>query len=318
MAIPLPTIDLLDSITVASPCDVSWREMRGDDRSRFCGKCQKNVFDLSAMTTAEALLLLGDKNNRPCIRLFRRADGRVMTADCPVGLRARTWRRLRRRASWLASLFAILSFQSCNTTWQGLVGDDVYKVVEYPLVFKEGPKKGKEVVVALYVDTAPGIGPQFADCGETLATDLAKKLPEMARVNKEKLLVLDPALVNTFKIKNPSWKQMPPREWGKMLGADFVLDIQIGKMSLYQPETRNKLYEGQADVTVDVYDVDSGFGDPKFEYILSYKYPRGLRAIDVGSIPQSRFKQDFLEHLATEICNKHVEHKLSSGIAAAE
>jgi hypothetical protein len=291
--------------------------MRGDDRSRFCGKCQKNVFDLSAMTTAEVLLLLGDQNSRPCIRLYRRADGRVMTADCPVGLRARIWRRLRRRASWLASLFAIFSLQSCNTV-QGIYGDDPIKPAEYPLVLKEGPKKGKEVVVAFYIHTSSEIGPEFTHCDETLACDLAKKLPEMAKVSKEKLVVVDPSLVNTFKMKNPTWKQMHPSEWGKKIGADFVLDIQLDKMSLYQPETRDKLYEGQADVTVNVYDVDGGFGDPKFSYILSYKYPRGLRAIDVDSIPQNRFKQEFLEHLATAICNKHVDYKPSSGIAADE
>src|SRR4051812_43681240 len=36
----------LDSLTVASPCSANWAEMTGDDRSRFCGKCEKNVYNL--------------------------------------------------------------------------------------------------------------------------------------------------------------------------------------------------------------------------------------------------------------------------------
>jgi hypothetical protein len=223
-----------------------------------------------------------------------------------------------KRAVWLA-LAVVLSI-GCNplATVGFIFGDDPVKPAEYPLEYKDGPKKGKEVVVAVFVTSAPGIGPVFAGSEGKLASDIAKKLPEIAKAGKKKLVVLDPSLVNTFKMKNQTWKQMHPSEWGKKLGADFVLDIQLDRMSLYQPGSLNKLYEGQADVTVDVYDVDTGPGEAKYEYILPYKYPRGLRAIDAESTPPNRFKMEFLEHLATEICNKHVEHKLSTGIAADE
>jgi hypothetical protein len=135
MAIPLPTIDPLDAITIATPCNVPWREMRGNDRSRFCGQCQKRVFDLSAMTTAEATALLGDPDNRPCMRLYRRPDGRVMTSDCPVGIRARIWRQLRRRTAWAASLFAMLFLPSCKTATMGMDCSDYD-----PAVFSGLPK----------------------------------------------------------------------------------------------------------------------------------------------------------------------------------
>jgi hypothetical protein len=123
VTIPLPTLDALGALTVATPCAVPWREMHGDDRSRFCGQCRKPVYDLAAMTTAEAVALLAGPGGRPCVRLYRRADGRVMTADCPVGLRDRVWRWVRQRAAWAASLFALLFLPSCKTPLQGLPGD---------------------------------------------------------------------------------------------------------------------------------------------------------------------------------------------------
>jgi hypothetical protein len=169
-------------------------------------------------------------------------------------------------------------------------------------------------VVAVYVSSAPEVGTEFAGSEGKLASDIAKKLPEMAKASKKKLVVLDPTIAKTFKMK----EQMHLSEWGMKLGADFVLDIQLDKMSLYQPGSENKIYEGQADVSVDVYDVDLGPTQAKYEYILSFKYPHGLRAIDADSIPKNRFRQEFLEHLATAICNKHVEYKPSSGIAADE
>lgn len=123
MAIPLPTLDLLDAITIPTPCDVPWGEMRGDNRSRLCGQCQRQVFDLSAISSTEATELLRDPTNRPCVRLYRRPDGRVLTADCPVGLRARVWRGLRRRSAWVASLFAMLFLPACKSTI-GMVPQD--------------------------------------------------------------------------------------------------------------------------------------------------------------------------------------------------
>jgi hypothetical protein len=130
MAIPLSILDPLESISIATPCHVPWEEMSGDHRSRFCGQCQKEVFDLSAMSTAEATVLLGDPINRPCVRLYRRPDGRVMTSDCPVGLRARIWRRLRRRTAWLASLFAMLFLPACRTAFQGMEAQDYQSVTK--------------------------------------------------------------------------------------------------------------------------------------------------------------------------------------------
>jgi hypothetical protein len=133
MAIPLPTIDVLESLTIPTPCNVPWDEMQGDDRSRLCGQCKRQVFDLSEMTTAEATELLADPTNRPCVRFYRRPDGRVMTTDCPVGLRGRIWRQLRRRASWVASLFAMLFLPACRTPFMGMEPVDYRDAVMAPV-----------------------------------------------------------------------------------------------------------------------------------------------------------------------------------------
>jgi hypothetical protein len=88
----LPTIALED-IKIASPCHASWDGMKGDDRVRHCGSCQKNVYDLSNMTRDDAEALLQKTEGRVCVRFYRRSDGTVLTQDCPVGL-ARVRRRL--------------------------------------------------------------------------------------------------------------------------------------------------------------------------------------------------------------------------------
>src|SRR5215210_7696942 len=97
----------LDQVTVAAPCSANWDEMIGDERARFCGQCQLNVYNLSGMTRREAEALIAGAEGRLCIRFYRRADGTILTNNCPVGLRA-----LKRRLSRLATatLAALLSF----------------------------------------------------------------------------------------------------------------------------------------------------------------------------------------------------------------
>ena len=81
------SLSLLDSIQIASPCPARWEDMQGDEASRFCGECRLNVYNIAAMTRNEAEALILAKEGHLCVRLFRRPDGTVLTADCPVGLR---------------------------------------------------------------------------------------------------------------------------------------------------------------------------------------------------------------------------------------
>jgi len=87
-------LPLLENIRIAAPCSARWEDMKGDDRVRFCASCEKNVYNLSAMPGEEAERLIAEKNGTACVRLYKRADGTVLTADCPVGVRKRRVRRV--------------------------------------------------------------------------------------------------------------------------------------------------------------------------------------------------------------------------------
>jgi hypothetical protein len=98
--------EILDQIRIASPCKASWDGMTGDDRVRFCGLCRKHVYNISAMTSSEAAALVKENEGGLCVRLYRRADGTVLAADCPVGVRAAVRRRARRVAACAAIVVA--------------------------------------------------------------------------------------------------------------------------------------------------------------------------------------------------------------------
>jgi hypothetical protein len=111
----------IDELQVASPCSASWSDMTGSDTVRLCAQCEKNVYDLSLLTRAEAAELIREKEGKLCIRFYKRADGTVLTADCPKGLRALRKSYLKTRAKVLASMIGIIgiltgALDACRTS----------------------------------------------------------------------------------------------------------------------------------------------------------------------------------------------------------
>ena len=85
----LPVLrDAIDELEISSPCSVPWEGMRGDGRVRFCGQCRQNVYNVQEMSRAEARRLIARREGRVCVRILRRDDGTVVTADCWSRLRA--------------------------------------------------------------------------------------------------------------------------------------------------------------------------------------------------------------------------------------
>jgi hypothetical protein len=132
-------LPMLDRISVASPCSAKWDEMVGDDRTRFCLSCDKNVFNISALPREEAEQFLQDRvGGDVCVRFYQRADGTIMTSDCSVGVK----RKRRKKALGVAGAIAFTATA---------IGGTMFAV-------KENQVMGKMQVApqpVVYVDPAP-------------------------------------------------------------------------------------------------------------------------------------------------------------------
>jgi hypothetical protein len=109
------SLSLLDQVSIASPCSVRWEDMPGDERVRSCDQCNLKVHNIAEMTRDEAEAFLREavdikaRGGRVCGLLWRRADGTILTKDCPVGLaavRASVMRRVSRAAAVLGLVFS--------------------------------------------------------------------------------------------------------------------------------------------------------------------------------------------------------------------
>lgn len=110
--------DELDRVEIATPCEVPWDSLVGDDRVRHCGRCRQNVYNVEAMPRTEALRLIERGEGRLCWRLFRRPDGTVVTSDC--------WSRLkaaRRRGTWaFLAVLVVAGWAEIAALFVGLSG----------------------------------------------------------------------------------------------------------------------------------------------------------------------------------------------------
>jgi hypothetical protein len=106
----------LEGLRIASPCKADWDAMVGDDRVRFCGQCQKNVYNLSSMRRDEADALVQGAEGRVCVRMYRRLDGTVLTTDCPEGVSRKRRRRLAIVAGSGAMAASAMAYASLSVT----------------------------------------------------------------------------------------------------------------------------------------------------------------------------------------------------------
>jgi len=108
----------MNNLRIASPCKTTWESMAGDERVRHCTLCSLNVYNVAEMTRNEVHDLLARTEGRVCARLYRRADGTLLTRDCPTGLRALRRRASRAASALIAALLSLPSLAFAGTPWK--------------------------------------------------------------------------------------------------------------------------------------------------------------------------------------------------------
>ncbi len=85
---PKPCIPIENYKMAQKTCPFTWGEMDAPkERFRYCDKCNANVYNFTGMDLPEAEELIFKREERRNAPLFRRADGKFMTKDCPVALK---------------------------------------------------------------------------------------------------------------------------------------------------------------------------------------------------------------------------------------
>ena len=149
--------DFLDRMRIASPCNIGWENMTGDDRTRFCDQCSLHVYNISQLTRDEVASLVAKTEGRICARLYRRTDGTILTRDCPVGLRAL---RLRVAKMAGAALAAVLSLCAAAVGQSKSQEDKTCTVKIAVKVEREPAQDGEATLAGKVLDPAGAVIPR--------------------------------------------------------------------------------------------------------------------------------------------------------------
>jgi hypothetical protein len=200
--------------------------MDGEGRVRFCRLCSLNVYDLSGMTRAEAEGLISKTEGRLCGRMTRRADGTVLTKDCPVGLRALRRRASRAAGAAFAALVSLCSLASGQTKSQKLsCGRGGGVKVERKAAKSDAAKTKEAALSGVVLDTNDAFVPNV----DVILTDEATKKEFKATTSDEGAFSLPhvPAGEYTLRVNSPGFVSLAVEHFEVKAGEELSLRASL-------------------------------------------------------------------------------------------
>jgi hypothetical protein len=160
----------------------------------------------------------------------------------------------------------------------------------------------KEITVAIitnfaHLETRPEMVPIETDLNDRLAAEMRK----LAKVDKEKIKFVPTSKVRSIMNQDASGT-MSRQEIGKKLQADFVINLEINSISLYEKGSFNSLFRGKTEIMVTSIDVNKPQSEV-FQKIYSREYPGARGPIDAGSSSVLEFRTQFMSVISQEIAH---------------
>ena len=210
-------------------------------------------------------------------------------------------RRTFGRVVVLSTMFLALTSVGCTTgaLWHLLGGANEKSQPSDPLP----PKPGMDQVrVAIIVHESPTISPNFIGVSRELATLIGRRMTEETADEDHPIIVVDQATVRKA-VGNGGKDFHDPRQIGLEVGADYVIDLTLNSISMFQPEDAGQFFKGSGNITGIVYDVDDP--DTTFrDYVHQFS---GIQR-GVGTVNEDFYRRYLIDKAATEIAHRHVPH----------
>jgi hypothetical protein len=212
---------------------------------------------------------------------------------------------LRRRTMWLG-LWGLVLIAGCSFP-QSLyfIMPEAKDPAELKRLADEDGKKEVKVVLWTYMNLDPR--EEFIQADRRLAIALAAELRRLSAENKEKVTIVEPNRVEQYKGRHPDWKGFDLAKVGHDFNADYVIDLAINKLSLYEPKANEQIYRGQAEIAVSVVDMKDPDNVKYQEF--NDRYPNEGGYMDPLDMSPSLFRDKFLEHVAKRLAFYFVDHK---------
>ncbi|VTS00231.1 hypothetical protein [Tuwongella immobilis] len=189
-----------------------------------------------------------------------------------------------------------------------LNGTDSKTPAEYPLEAKDKRSEIKVLVLCHYPGNIPE---EFIGVERMLAMQFSNALQTFGAAEKMVIATVPASKLEKYQNDTPDWQTKHPTELGRRFEADYVIDLHIKSMSLYEYGSRH-LYRGRTLIGVEAYKVGEEVElDPGYTSEYTCEYPEG-HTPDASDMPPSKFRAAFLKRIATDLSWKFVPHTTSA------
>jgi hypothetical protein len=149
-----------------------------------------------------------------------------------------------------------------------------------------------------------------------LGAAINKQLEADCKLNKEKIKLVPVHKIEEFKNNNPSWRTMTATEIGRQFDVDYVVDVEVASLSLYEKDSRKRLYRGRGAITLAVIDVTKSADEgPAYQRRLSMEYPKARGPIPVDDeMTPDRFRELFIQRIARDVSWQLTSHVTTAGM----
>jgi hypothetical protein len=170
-------------------------------------------------------------------------------------------------------------------------------------------KPDREVTILVLAYTAPDVQTDQVGLDRQLGLTFSRQLEERCKYNKERVKIVPAHKVEKFKSDHPGWKSMGVSEIGRYFEADYVLDVEVVSLSLYEPGSHKTLYKGYCKIDVSALDLNKPQDGAAWRQPISIQYPSSRGPIPVADDNNTEnFREMFIKRIATELCWKFTSH----------
>lgn len=172
-----------------------------------------------------------------------------------------------------------------------------------------------EVRVLILTSSGTEWRPELLGADRELTGLVAHHLQEQCQQNKEHVTVIPNSKLQRYKEDHPGWKAMPPEEIGKYFDADYVIDLEIGGLSLYEKDSCNQFFRGHAEISVTLLDLSKHNDETPYRKEYECEYPKTRGPVPIDETNPQKFRQEFLRRVACEIAWLFTSHPMEDHFA---
>jgi hypothetical protein len=206
------------------------------------------------------------------------------------------WRRWRLPAL-IAVVFVACGCNLISLPYFLLFGYD-HRIEPLCPVFND-PKTDIKILLAASIP--PETRQEFIRADRDLCEALARRLTQEYKEAKAKITLVPVNQVESYKDKHPGW-QLNMVAMGNCFHADYVISLDLDKLSLYLADSNSQFFQGHAEVSATVLDVNHPDENPVvWRKDATFMYPRhGPESIFDTPNP-AQFRARFLDYMVKEM-----------------